>query len=89
MDLQHKGFYSINIVFGSCYVCVCLTLWGSLGVEPVDRDVMLRPPRGVHDPIITRALVSKVLTSAAIIVIGTLWVFWKEVSSHKLCVNFD
>lgn len=50
----------------------------SLGVEPVDKDVMHRPPRKVNDSIITWPLVGKVLTSAAIIVIGTLWVFWKE-----------
>jgi Ca2+-transporting ATPase len=53
----------------------------SLGVEPVDKDVMHRPPRKVNDSIITWPLVGKVLTSAAIIVIGTLWVFWKEVLS--------
>lgn len=53
----------------------------SLGVEPVDRDVMNKPPRNVKNPMITRALILNVLISATIIVTGTLWVFWREVSS--------
>jgi len=52
---------------------------GSLGVEPVDRDVIRKPPRNVRDSIITRSLIVKVLVSALIIVCGTLFVFWREV----------
>lgn len=51
----------------------------SLGVEPVDRDVIRKPPRNVKDSIITRSLIVKVLVSAFIIVCGTLFVFWREV----------
>lgn len=51
----------------------------SLGVEPVDRDVIRKPPRNVRDSIITRSLIIKVLVSALIIVCGTLFVFWREV----------
>uniref|UniRef100_A0A673B2S3 P-type Ca(2+) transporter n=1 Tax=Sphaeramia orbicularis TaxID=375764 RepID=A0A673B2S3_9TELE len=50
----------------------------SLGVEPVDRDVIRKPPRNVRDSIITRSLIIKVLVSALIIVCGTLFVFWRE-----------
>lgn len=46
----------------------------------MDRDVIRKPPRNVKDSIITRSLIFKVLVSAAIIVCGTLFVFWREVS---------
>uniref|UniRef100_A0A7N8XVL8 P-type Ca(2+) transporter n=1 Tax=Mastacembelus armatus TaxID=205130 RepID=A0A7N8XVL8_9TELE len=50
----------------------------SLGVEPVDQDVIRKPPRNVRDSILTRSLIVKVLLSALIIVCGTLFVFWRE-----------
>lgn len=58
----------------------------SLGVEPVDRDVITKPPRNVKDSIITRSLLVKVLLSAFIIVCGTLFVFWREVSEVTSCL---
>lgn len=54
----------------------------SLGVEPVDKDVVQRPPRRVSEPMITRALLINVLISAFIIVSGTLWVFWREMQDN-------
>jgi magnesium-transporting ATPase (P-type) len=54
----------------------------SLGVEPVDHDVIKQPPRKVKDPIITQNLIISILISATIIVTGTLWVFWREVSQQ-------
>lgn len=62
------------------FVCVCSLV--SLGVEPVDRDVIRKPPRNVGDSIITRSLIVKVLVSAFIIVCGTLFVFWREVGGR-------
>ncbi|XP_076470159.1 calcium-transporting ATPase type 2C member 1-like [Babylonia areolata] len=56
----------------------------SLGVEPVDHDVIKQPPRHVGDPIITRRLIINVLSSALIIVSGTLWVFWREMQDDKI-----
>ncbi|PNY20655.1 Calcium-transporting ATPase 1 [Tolypocladium capitatum] len=50
----------------------------SLGVESVDPDVMNRPPRKRNDPVLTRALLIRVLTSAAIIMIGTMLVYSHE-----------
>uniref|UniRef100_A0AAY4ACL0 Calcium-transporting ATPase n=1 Tax=Denticeps clupeoides TaxID=299321 RepID=A0AAY4ACL0_9TELE len=50
----------------------------SLGVEPVDQDIIRKPPRNVRDSIITRSLILKVLVSSFIIVCGTLFVFWRE-----------
>lgn len=52
----------------------------SLGVEPVDHDVLSQPPRNVKEPMITRELIINVLISASIIITGTLFVFIAEVS---------
>ncbi len=51
----------------------------SLGVEPVDRDVMKRPPRKASNPMITKFLLLQVISSAFLIVLGTLFIFWREV----------
>ncbi|XP_069393326.1 calcium-transporting ATPase type 2C member 1 isoform X1 [Paralichthys olivaceus] len=56
----------------------------SLGVEPVDRDVIRKPPRNVRDSIITRSLIIKVLVSAFVIVCGTLFVFWRELQDNVI-----
>ncbi|XP_072316304.1 calcium-transporting ATPase type 2C member 1 [Eucyclogobius newberryi] len=56
----------------------------SLGVEPVDRDVIRKPPRNLGDSIITRSLLVKVLVSAFIIVCGTLFVFWRELQDNVI-----
>ena len=50
----------------------------SLGVEAVDVDVMNRPPRKRNDPVLTRALITRVLTSASIIMVGTMLVYSHE-----------
>lgn len=65
---------------GWCSAVFDVCARSSLGVEPVDRDVIRKPPRNVKDSIITRSLIVKVLVSAFIIVCGTLFVFWREVS---------
>eukprot|EP00051_Salpingoeca_urceolata_P028423 m.486783 g.486783 ORF g.486783 m.486783 type:complete len:963 (-) comp24593_c0_seq1:242-3130(-) len=52
----------------------------SLGVEPVDPDVMTRPPRNPKDPIVSLRLIGRVLLTGTMIVIGTLLVFWMEMS---------
>ncbi|KAG8232981.1 hypothetical protein J437_LFUL012628 [Ladona fulva] len=52
----------------------------SLGVEPVDKDVVKQKPRNVKEPMITRSLIVNVILSALIIIGGTLWVFKREVS---------
>ncbi|XP_068002473.1 calcium-transporting ATPase type 2C member 1 isoform X1 [Melanerpes formicivorus] len=56
----------------------------SLGVEPVDRDVIRKPPRNVKDSILTKNLVVKILVSAVIIVCGTLFVFWRELRDNVI-----
>ncbi|XP_065272414.1 calcium-transporting ATPase type 2C member 2 [Emys orbicularis] len=52
----------------------------SLGVEPVDKDAIKQPPRNITDTILSRALILKIFMSAIIIISGTLFVFWKEIS---------
>ncbi|KAL6045595.1 hypothetical protein STEG23_029496 [Scotinomys teguina] len=54
----------------------------SLGVEPVDRDTLRRPPRSIRDTILNRALILKVLMSAAVIIGGTLFIFWREIAEN-------
>ncbi|XP_053183338.1 calcium-transporting ATPase type 2C member 1 [Scomber japonicus] len=56
----------------------------SLGVEPVDGDVIRKPPRNVRDSIITRSLIVKILVSALVIVCGTLFVFWRELQDNVI-----
>lgn len=51
----------------------------SLGVEPVEGDVLRKPPRNTKEPMITKPLMVNVLLSAMIIITGTLWVFKREV----------
>ena len=55
----------------------------SLGVEPVDPAIMNRPPRSRNARVLTRRLIQRVLTSATIIMLGTLSVYWHEMSSDK------
>ncbi|RHZ74086.1 hypothetical protein Glove_227g48 [Diversispora epigaea] len=50
----------------------------SLGVEPVDESVMRQPPRKKNSPILTPALIMRVLTCASIIVAGTLFTYITE-----------
>ncbi|XP_054285623.1 calcium-transporting ATPase type 2C member 1 isoform X2 [Macrosteles quadrilineatus] len=54
----------------------------SLGVEPVDSDVVKQRPRNPKEPMITRQLITNVLLSASIIIFGTLWVFKREMSDN-------
>lgn len=53
----------------------------SLGVEPVEKDVVKQKPRDTKEPMITRKLIINVLLSALFIIAGTLWVFKKEVQN--------
>jgi Ca2+-transporting ATPase len=53
----------------------------SLGVEPVDPDVMKRPPRKRNAPTLTWPLIYRVLTSASIITLGTMAVYTHEMLS--------
>ncbi|XP_063169147.1 calcium-transporting ATPase type 2C member 2 isoform X2 [Candoia aspera] len=51
----------------------------SLGVEPVDKDAIKQPPRNTTDTILSKSLILKIILSAAVIISGTIYVFWKEI----------
>ena len=53
----------------------------SLGVEPVDPAVMTRPPRAKNARVLTRPLLQRVLQSASIIMLGTLMIYYREMTS--------
>ncbi|KAF7410035.1 hypothetical protein HZH68_004416 [Vespula germanica] len=53
----------------------------SLGVEPVDKDVLKQKPRNIKEPMITKHLIINVLLSAFIIIAGTAWVYKREMTS--------
>ncbi|CAB3407703.1 unnamed protein product [Caenorhabditis bovis] len=55
----------------------------SLGVEPVDDDIIRQRPRNTKQPMLTMKLIIDILASAAIIVVGTLSVFYKEMSADN------
>ncbi|WKX91337.1 hypothetical protein Q1695_009853 [Nippostrongylus brasiliensis] len=55
----------------------------SLGVEPVDDDIIRQPPRNVRQPMLTARLLIDILCSAAIIVLGTLFIFYREMSADN------
>ena len=52
----------------------------SLGVEPVDSDVLKKAPRKTTESMININLLVNILISALLIVSGTLFVFYHEVS---------
>ncbi|CAO3646161.1 unnamed protein product [Cunninghamella blakesleeana] len=54
----------------------------SLGVEPVDPGIMKKPPRARSAKIITKRLISRVLTAALIVVTGTLFVYMNELGEE-------
>ena len=56
----------------------------SLGVDPVDHAVMRKPPRKKDEPIIDRRIRFRVLFSAAIIVVGTLFIYYFALSDDHM-----
>ena len=50
----------------------------SLGVEPVDSKILHAKPRKADDPIVTRALLFRAVTSALLIVVVSLGIFANE-----------
>lgn len=54
----------------------------SLGVEPVDPAIMTRPPRAKNARVLTPALIRRVLTSAFMIMVGTLVIYVREMADE-------
>ncbi|KAK4052906.1 High affinity Ca2+/Mn2+ P-type ATPase-like protein [Microbotryomycetes sp. JL221] len=55
----------------------------SLGVDPVQRDVMQRPPRSKTAPILSKRLLGRVGFSAVVIILGVLFILAKELSDGR------
>ncbi|ODQ66871.1 calcium-transporting P [Nadsonia fulvescens var. elongata DSM 6958] len=56
----------------------------SLGVEPVDHAVMNKPPRSRNDHVLTRAVIERVLKSAAVVVAGTMVIYVSEMTDNNI-----
>jgi Ca2+-transporting ATPase len=56
----------------------------SLGVEPVDPDVLHKPPRKKDENILDKELLTNVVLTAIHIVLGTMWVFKNELEDGKV-----
>lgn len=52
----------------------------SLGVEPVDHEVMKKPPRRRSDKILTQHVLKRLVSNALCIIVGTIYVFVKEMA---------
>jgi Ca2+-transporting ATPase len=50
----------------------------SLGVEPMDADLMKHPPRNPKESVITRRVITNILLGAGVMIIGTLSIFFLE-----------
>ncbi|KAL8821548.1 MAG: hypothetical protein Q9191_007282 [Dirinaria sp. TL-2023a] len=61
----------------------------SLGVEPVDPAIMSRPPRAKNARVLTRTLIQRVLTSASIIMLGTIIIYIREMSTDSTVTARD
>lgn len=61
----------------------------SLGVEPVDADVMNRPPRHRDDPVLTKTLLLRVLIGATLITAGTMAIYTHEMLSDGVVTKRD
>ena len=55
----------------------------SLGVDPVNKEVMRRPPRAKNAPVLTTRLLYRILFSASMIVLGTLFIYGEELSDGE------
>ncbi|KAI9318470.1 PMR1-type calcium-transporting P-type ATPase [Dichotomocladium elegans] len=56
----------------------------SLGVEPVDPSIMKKPPRSRSANILTAHLITRVLTSALLVVMGTMYIYVSELEDGEV-----
>lgn len=56
----------------------------SLGVDPVNHDMMRRPPRPKNAPILSQRLLARVGFSASIIIVGVLFVLAAELGDGSM-----
>ena len=56
----------------------------SLGVEPVDDDIIKKKPRSVQTAMVDTQLIIQMVSAASFMVLGTLFIFWREVRFSEL-----
>jgi len=61
----------------------------SLGVDPVDPSIMTRPPRSKSARVLTPSLLRRVLTSASLIMLGTLSTYIYEMADGRVVTARD
>ncbi|KAF2218554.1 hypothetical protein BDZ85DRAFT_245043 [Elsinoe ampelina] len=59
----------------------------SLGVEPVDKHLLSLPPRPRHARVLTRPLLRRVLQSSTIIMLGTLYTYWSNLTPADMAAR--
>lgn len=59
----------------------------SLGVEPVDPALLQQPPRPRHARALTPRLIKRILQSAAIILVGTLFTYVSNLTKEDLAAH--
>eukprot|EP00011_Vannellida_sp_DIVA3-517-6-12_P004604 CAMPEP_0114610194 /NCGR_PEP_ID=MMETSP0168-20121206/3472_1 /TAXON_ID=95228 ORGANISM="Vannella sp., Strain DIVA3 517/6/12" /NCGR_SAMPLE_ID=MMETSP0168 /ASSEMBLY_ACC=CAM_ASM_000044 /LENGTH=877 /DNA_ID=CAMNT_0001821123 /DNA_START=40 /DNA_END=2669 /DNA_ORIENTATION=+ len=55
----------------------------SLGLEPLDKELMRKRPRRRSDPIFNKQMVGSILLTAFVMVVGTLGTFYWELLVHR------
>ncbi len=60
-----------------------LLLGLTLAFEPIENDVMARPPRPPGEPILTRAMAARIMLVGTLLVIGTFWLFERELAAGR------
>lgn len=61
----------------------------SLGVEPVDHEVMKKPPRKRSEKILTSAVLKRLIGTATCIILGTTYIFVKEMAEDGIVTARD
>jgi Ca2+-transporting ATPase len=56
----------------------------SLGVEPVDHEVMNKPPRKRGAKILTEAVFKRLFLNAIFVIVGTLYVYIREMNNNQI-----
>ncbi|WP_374512364.1 cation-translocating P-type ATPase [Niveibacterium sp.] len=60
-----------------------LLLGLALAFEPIESDVMARPPRPPGEPILTRAMTGRITLAGTLLVIGAFWLFQRELAEGR------
>jgi magnesium-transporting ATPase (P-type) len=73
----------VQVLWVNMITAVALGL--TLSVEPAEPGIMRRPPRDPRQPLLSRALVSRVALVSAIMVVAAFWLFqWERDSGASL-----